>query len=304
MKLTVNTIVGAGIFFALFTIASCKKDASQQTTATVTTAESTTMSQENAEVEGDDDDVTEIGLSAGADLEVAAKATTEAGFSAPGGNLGARLDLFADLYFKLGPCATLSVFPADSTFPKTVTIDYGTAGCVCRDGKLRKGIIKLNFTAPIRRSGAVLTITFQDYYVNRKHVEGIKTITNLSADGAVKYSIEIKDGKISWPNGRWFTHTSLKTVTQIEGMATRTVRDDVYSIRVHAENKYANGTTVIRDTREPLIKPVACQWIVKGILKITINDAIFNIDFGTGDCDNKAILTNTQTNTSVEIILP
>ena len=304
MKMTFNACVGAGLLMALFTIASCKKDASQQTTTAVSNEEATTMSQENAEAEGDYDDVTEIGLSAGADLEVAAKATTEAGFNAAGGNLGARLDLFADLYFKLGPCATLTVSPNDSTFPKTVTIDYGTAGCLCRDGKFRRGIITLNFTAPIRRAGAVLTITFQDYYVNRKHVEGVKIITNLRADGAIKYSVQVKDGKISWPNGRWFTHTSLKTVTQIQGMDTRTVRDDVYSIDVHAENKYANGTTVVRDTKEPLIKPVACEWIVKGILKIKINNATFYIDFGNGNCDNKAVLTNVQINASIDIILP
>lgn len=302
--MTFNACVGAGILLAFLTIASCKKDASQQTSTPVSTEEATTMSQENAEVEGDDDDVTEIGLSAGADLEVAAKATTEAGFTAAGGNLGARLDLFADLYFKLGSCATLTVTKSDSTFPKTLTIDYGTAGCICRDGKFRRGTIILNFTAPIRRAGAVLTITFQDYYVNRKHIEGVKTITNLSAAGAIKYSVEVKDGKISWPNGRWLMHTSLKTVTQIQGMDTRTIRDDVYSIDVHAENKYANGTTVIRDTKEPLIKPVACEWIVKGILKIQINNATFFIDFGDGNCNNKAILTNAQLNTSIEIVLP
>jgi hypothetical protein len=301
MKVTFNTLVGASLCIAFFATASCKKDASGQSTTPVTTEEATIMSQESAEVEGDDGDVTEMGLSAGADLEVVAKAAAEPGNA--GINLGARLDLFADLYFKLGPCATITVSP-DTTFPKTVTVNYGTTGCLCRDGKFRRGVVTLTYTAPIRRPGAVLTITVQDYYVNRKHVEGTRIITNLSANGAVKYSVQVKDGKVSWPNGRGFAYASIKTVTQINGSETRTVRDDIYSIEGSAAIKYANGVTVTKETVSPLIKPVACDWIVKGILKVTINNVSLSIDFGNGDCDNKATLTNLKINTTVEIVLP
>lgn len=298
MKSTVKALVSAGLCIAFFTIASCKKDNSEQST-TVNEEEAAVISQENAEAEAEYDDATEIGFSAGADLEVALK-TTGIG---TGANLGTRLELFADLYFKLGPCATLTVTPSDTTFPKTVIIDYGS-GCICRDGKLRKGTIILTYSAPIRRSGAVLTITFRDYYVNRKHIEGIKTITNLSAGGAVKYSVQVEGGKISWPNGRGLTYAGIKTVTQVQGMDTRTVRDDVYSIEGRAETKYANGVTVVKNTETPLIKPVACGWMVKGVLKIKINDASFYIDFGNGECDNKASLTNVRLNTTIEITLP
>ena len=302
MKLSVKALISAGLCIALFSIASCKKDSSEQAAA-VSNEEAATMSQENAEAEAEYDDATEIGFSAGADLEVVVESIREAGSNGAGINLGTRLDLFADLYFKLGPCATITVTPNDTTFPKTVTIDYGS-GCVCRDGKFRKGVITLHFSAPIRRSGAVLTITFDGYYVNRKHIEGIKTITNLSAGGAIKYSVQVQDGKITWPNGRGFTYAGIKTVTQIRGMDTRTVRDDVYSIEGRSETKYANGVTVVKNTEEPLIKPVACGWIVKGVLKIKINNVTFLVDFGNGDCDNKAILTNVNLHKEIEIILP
>jgi hypothetical protein len=298
MKSSFKALIGAGLCIALFSITSCKKDNSEQA-ATVNEEEAAVISQENAEAEAEYDDAAEIGMAAGADLEVALQSANATG----GVNLGARLELFADLYFKIGPCVTITVSPNDTTFPKTITIDYGS-GCICRDGKLRKGAIILHYTAPLRRSGAVLTITFRDYYVNRKHIEGVKTITNLSADGAVKYSVQVEDGKISWPNGRGFTYAGIKTVTQVQGMDTRTVRDDVYTIEGRSETKYANGITVVKNTETPLVKPVACHWIVQGILKIKINNAAFYIDFGTGDCDNKALLTNVQLNKTIGITLP
>ena len=148
----------------------------------------------------------------------------------------------------------------------------------------------------------MLTITLQDYYVNRAHVEGVKTITNLSADGAVKYSVKIEGGKIAWPNGRGFTYEGTKTVSQIEGAATLGCGDDVYSIEARTKIKYANGITVTKNTESPLIKPVACSWITKGVLKITINDRVLHIDFGAGgSCDNKALLS--WANGQVEIRL-
>jgi len=149
----------------------------------------------------------------------------------------------------------------------------------------------LYFSGPLRKPGSVLTITLKDFYVNRAHIEGVKTITNLSANGVIKYSVKIEGGKVTWPNGRGFTYAGTKTVTQIEGAATATCADDVYSIEVRTQIKYANGTTVTKNSETPLIKPVACHWITKGVLKITINDRVMQVDFGAGgDCDNKALL--------------
>ena len=268
------------LFFAAVMFVACKKEASVQSTA-VTDEEAQTITQENASAEGEYDDVTEIGLSAGADLEASAETN--------GGVTTGRIELFADLQFKIGPCVKITVEPNDSTFPKTVTINYGD-GCLCRDGKFRKGAVILYFTAPIRRPGAVLTITLRDFYVNRAHIEGVKTITNLTENGTLKYSVQIKDGKISWPNGRGFTHDAMKVVTRISGGDTRTIRDDVYSIEGRSESKYANGITVTKNTETPLIKPVACNWIDQGILKVKINSREFFIDFGNGECDNKATI--------------
>lgn len=289
MKLKFNSYLSAVIFFTLIMFAACKKEGSTQSVE-VSDQEAQTISAETEEAEADDDDITELGLSVGADLEVAAETNNGAlptVRTATG--IRVKLDFLANLLSKTGPCTEVSVAPNDGSFPRTVTIDYG-AGCICQDGKFRKGRIVLFFTAPIRQPNAVLTITLDSFYVNRKHVEGTKTITNLSADGKLKYSVQVSGGKVTWPNGRAFTHEKLKVITQIEGMGTRTIRDDVFSIEGRSKIEYSNGIVVVKNTETALIKPVACLFIVEGKLKIKINRREFFIDFGTGECDNKALL--------------
>ena len=275
-------------------ISSCQKE-NHTTVASVSDEEASTVSQENASADADYDDITEIGFSADADIDVSA------GVEFNGRIEGVGLRVFENLAFKIGPCTTITVTPNDSTYPKTVVIDYHD-GCICRDGKFRKGSITLNYTKPLRRPGAILTITLKDFYLNRKHIEGTKTITNLSTGHTHIYSVVVTDGKVSLPNGRGFKYEKNKLVTQIAGMETRTIRDDVYSIEGRSKTSYANGTTVVLNTESPLVKPVACDWIVSGVLKIKINDRVLYLDFGNGDCDNKALLK--WNDRVVEITLP
>lgn len=300
MKSKLQLLATVWILFAGIALVSCKKESGLQSPS-ISEEEAVTAAQENTAADAEYDDIAEIGLSAGADLEASASDNGIATQSANGNGLDIRPKLFEDLQYKIGPCTKIEVSPNDSTFPKTVIINYGE-GCICRDGKFRKGAIVLHFTGPIRRAGSVLTITFRGYYVNRAHIEGTKTITNLSENGVHKYSTLVENGKVTWPNGRGFTYEGAKVVTQVRGMETRTVRDDVYSIGGRNKTVYANGTTIIKNTETLLIKPVACAWIVKGVLKVKINDRLVFINFGNGDCDNKATLT--WANGEKEISLP
>ena len=276
--------MGAFLFLSASILFSCQKDNSISNEP-VAEEEAITMSEESAAADAEYEETSEIGLSVDADLEAAARA----GHNNFGAALNANVDLFFELAFRLGPCTKITVTPNDSTYPKTVVIDFGS-GCLCRDGKFRKGTITLHFTKPIRRPGAVLTITLDNYYVNRAHIEGKKVITNQSEGGVVKYSVVVTGGKVTWPNGRGFQYEKVKTVTQVRGSETLTIRDDVYAVEGRSKTTYANGTTVIKNTETPLIKPVACNWIVKGILKIKINQRELFLDFGSGDFDNKALL--------------
>jgi hypothetical protein len=279
LSLTRTTLAALAVlsFLVLF---SCRKEKGGSSGQPVSEQEAAVYSEESAQTEASFDDVEDVSMIA---------ASEESDASAPNG----RLLPFEELRLRIGHCATVEVSPNDSTYPKTITIDFGE-GCECADGKFRKGIIIINLTGPIRRSGSVMTITLRDFYLNRAHIEGTKTVSNLSENGNIKFTVQVTGGKVTYPNGRGYTYEKLKYVNQVAGGDTKTCHDDVYHIEGRSKTEFANGVTIILNTETALVKKVSCPWITDGKLKITINDRVLFLDFGApnnGDCDNKALLT-------------
>lgn len=299
------TISLFAFLLAIFFVACQKDNSLGNTSSAVTEEEAAAYSEESTQAEASFDDAEDIGFTA------AEEEGNAGGFGVEGLTSGEQerifLPRFLELRGRIGDCATITVTPNDSTYPKTVTIDFGDS-CRGRDGKVRSGKIVLHFTGPVRRPGSVVTMTFVNYYVNRVHIEGTKLFKNLSEPPLLhKWSVEVIDGKVTFPNGRGYTYDGIKTVKQIAGMLTNMVRDDVYQITGRSKTVFRNGTTVNINTENPLIKKVACHWINEGKLKIKINERILFLDFGfpnNGDCDNKALLTWNNGNNQRVIILP
>jgi hypothetical protein len=292
--LSFNRIILAVLIAFATVLYSCQKESSSNSTQPVTEDEAVTYSDESAQAEGSFDDLDDISMQA---------ADEEGVVSAPNG----RIFPFIHLRLRLGPCAVITVTPNDSTYPKTVTIDFPGDGCWCADGKHRKGTIVMFFTGPIRRHGSVVTITLRDFYLNRAHIEGTKTISNLSEGGAVKFTVQVTGGKVTFPNGRGYKYEGIKYKAQIDGATTPEVADDVYRIEGRSKTEFNNGVTVNLNTETPLIKKVACDWINNGTLKIKINSRVLFLDYGApnnGDCDNKALLTWNNGNNHRLITLP
>jgi hypothetical protein len=309
--LSINRITLAA-FAVLFAVVlySCKKESSSNTSA-VTEADAATYSDESAQTEASFDDVEDVSMTAASEEGVAssgfASGTVVTGRGSDGFTEGHYLPNFDELRLRIGQCATITVTPNDSTYPKTVTIDFGTTGCLCPDGKFRKGAIVLSFTGPIRHTGSVLTITLNNFYLNLKHIEGTKIITNQGQNSNIIYTTQVIGGKVTFPNGRGYQYEGLKHVTQVEGGSTPMVGDDVYHIDGSSTTQFNNGVTINLSTDSTLIKKVSCPWISAGVLKIKINDRVLSLNYGApnnGDCDNKALLTWNNGNSSRLITLP
>ena len=285
----------------LFALVSCQKEGSLSTTDTVavTEEEAVTYSDESTQTEASFDDVEDVSM-------LAADEEGETSMFGRGGETG-RLFPFAELRIRLGVCASITVSPNDSTYPKTVTIDFGPDGCLCADGKFRRGAMVIHLTAPIRRPGAVMTITLDNFYLNRAKIEGTKIVSNLSENGDIRFTVQVVGGKVTHPNGRGYKYDGIKYVKQIEGGATRELRDDVYKLEVRSKTEYNNGLIINLNTETPLIKKMTCHWISDGTLKIKINSRILYLNYGApsnGDCDNKALLTWNNGNNQRLITLP
>ncbi len=297
------SIAVTAILFSTILFISCQKENSYSNNTDVTEEEAANLSDESSQAEASFDDAEDIAFTA-ADEEGNAGGFGVEGKSASTSRI--YLPTFFELRQRIGDCPVITVTPNDSTYPKTVTIDFGDS-CRGRDGKVRSGKLVIHFTGPIRRPGSVVTLTFVNYYVNRVHIEGVKIFKNLSEPPVHKWSIEVLDGKVTFPSGRGYSYDGIKTVTQIAGMLTAIVRDDVYKITGRSKTVFNNGKTVNINTEDPLIKKVSCPWISEGTLKIKINDRVLKLDFGfpnNGDCDNKALLTWNNGNSQRVIILP
>ena len=294
----INRISIAALSFLFATMLfSCQKDISAKNES-VTEAQAATYSEESVVSESSFDDAEDIASTA---------ADEEANASQYGINGREFHPLFTELRAAIGDCATITVTPNDSTYPKTITIDFGDS-CLGRDGKVRSGIITINISAPFRQPGSVVSTSFTNYYVNHVHLEGTKTFSNLSdtATHTHKWKVEVSGGKVTFPGGRGYSFESVKTKTQVAGMDTRICRDDVYEIEGRSQTVFNSGVTVTLNTETALVKKVACPWISDGKLKIKINDRILYLDYGFpagGQCDNKALLTWNDGNSQRIVIL-
>ncbi len=307
LSLSRITIATFAMMFTLM-IFSCQKENSSVSTDPVTEDEAVTMTDESTQADASFDDVEDIGVTAAEEEGDAAVFGRQGAVTTEGGGMSTDgySPLFLELRLRIGQCGTVTTVPNDNTYPKTVTIDFGD-GCLGADGKFRKGAIIIHLTGPIRRPGSVMTITLRDFYLNRAHIEGTKTYSNLSENSNIKFTVQVVGGKFTLPSGRGYSYQSLKYVKQIEGGATRTIRDDIYSIEGRSKTEFNGGLTVTLDTESPLIKKVICPWISDGVLKIKINSRVLFLNYGApsnGDCDNKALLTWNGGNSQRLITLP
>ena len=279
--LSINRVALVAITLSLaLSIFSCKKEKTE--TPAVTETEAAEYSAESMEAEASNDDIQDISMTA----------ADEEGIISAGRGEGLRPFPFLRLRLRIGANAVITVTPDDNTYPKTVTVDFGQ-GEICPDGKFRKGKIVLHFTGPIRHSGSVVTVTLVDFQVGRVKVEGTKVITNLSENGNIKFSVQVTNGKVTYPNGRSYTYEKLKYITQIAGGVTDEISDDVYSIEGQSKTTFKNGVVIAINTKDALIKKVSCAWISEGTLVVKVGTYEFSLDYGipnNGECDNKALL--------------
>ncbi len=292
MKKTINLTTWLTAFAVLgaLTFTSCKKNNSVENVTDETPAETAATvnaSAEDAQAEEQYDDVFNI--------------TASMNTNQVGENLGLGANVSG--LFSLGEspvspdtlarCFTITVVPnIPGVFPKTVTIDFGTTGCVGRDGKTRKGKIVSIYTNRMVVPGAKVSTTFVGYYVDSFKIEGTHITENTSTSNLQGWKVSVINGKITNTNtSNWRQWNSTKSVLQIEGNGTPGFPlDDVYKITGGAAGSNSFGHTWTSLIVDPLIKKFTCRWIVKGTVRMTRDSRQALLDYGNGNCDNQAIL--------------
>lgn len=206
-------------------------------------------------------------------------------------------------------CATATISPFDlTTWPKTVTIDFGTTNCLCNDGNYRRGVVTAVFTGRYQDSLTVITVTLTNYYHNDYKVQGTQTITNLGRNSAghLVYKVEVNGAVVTHPtNGTSTTWNTLQYREFYAGYNTPfNIFDDVYMITGNANGVSSDGEPYTIAVNDALQVNIGCRWIVKGKFTLTMNNypsypIVF--DYGTGACDANA--TATLNGTTYNIIM-
>ena len=193
---------------------------------------------------------------------------------------------------KVNSCATVTLSPADTTsFPKTMTIDFGT-GCTSTDGITRTGKIIAVLTGRIRATGTTVSVSFDNYSVNGYTLEGTYSITNNSGNGnGLNITTQVTAGKVTYPDGTtWYSYSGTHTMAQTAGTGTLTFADDIYSITGNYTAGSSAGKNLAVTITTPLVKNAGCRNIVSGIETFTYNNIPGTLNFGDGACDNQATL--------------
>lgn len=99
-----------------------------------------------------------------------------------------------------------------------------------------------------------------------------------------RWQRKVDNGKITDSSGKYWLHTALKNVIQIEGYSTRrNLLDDIFSITGTSAVTNSNGGARTSTIISPLIKKTICENITKGIKEVKAPGFNAIIDFGNGE---------------------
>ncbi len=190
-------------------------------------------------------------------------------------------------------CPTKTFSAAAGKFPLTVTLDFGTTGCTDANGKIRKGIITIVMSDTLSKTGATRTVTLSNYSIDGVQLERTVVVKNTGKDanGNPTFSRTVTGGKATFPTGKVATWSANQNLVQTAGAATKVKTDDIYNITGSKTGVTRNGKAFTATVTTPLIKRGDCKYIVQGKVDIEVGANVRSLDFGSGDCDDKGVMT-------------
>ena len=203
-------------------------------------------------------------------------------------------------------CATVTLEPIGTSFPKTLTIDYGTE-CIGPDGVVRSGKVIAVFDGNFRAEGTSINVSFETFASGQYAVAGKDSIYNNGTDGDGNpiFNEMITEAVISWGtqeilwqaelNRTWLEGDTTNFTTASDTMGGTFgmdgLNDDLFSIIGSASGNDSNTHPFSLEITQSLVLPTACEYISDGIL--TISPTNFNdgtVDYGAGECDKQATI--------------
>jgi hypothetical protein len=191
--------------------------------------------------------------------------------------------------FPPAPCA--SITRDTISIPNTITINYGTANCLCIDGRFRRGVVVISYLGQRRLAGSSYSVAFTNYHVNDHAVLG-SINGSFALNGSNPLITRNSNITVISLSGDTSTRSANRSIEMIAGNNTPQNRlDDVYLISGNSSIS-RNGLSRTQNILSPLRREGNCNWIVSGTLNMAVGNSMpRTIDFGNGSCDNQATVT-------------
>ncbi len=183
------------------------------------------------------------------------------------------------------------------TVNQIITIDFGD-GCEGPNGVIKSGMIIIAYDGRMKQVGSFREITFEDFYVDGIHVEGVRKVTNVTdsenAENSISFEIILEGGKITFPDETFAT----REVSHLRTLFFHSDRRENYAtLDGSASGVNLKGNDYEINIIETLIFKRGCRdgrivIPVQGVKEITVGERNAIIDYGDGTCDNEASITS------------
>jgi len=189
----------------------------------------------------------------------------------------------------LPDCVTITVVIVQNM--KTVTLDFGE-GCELRNGNLVSGKIIMTYERDPEAASKMITYSFEDFYFNRKNVEGGGSILReRSNENGNPQSTKTFDVTVTWPDGLFASKVGVKVREMVEGQSTPAWGDNVFLITGNWTFTRRNGNVLSANIIKELRRELACKFLVSGTIELSKNLNTAILDYGDGECDDLATVS-------------
>lgn len=213
----------------------------------------------------------------------------------------------------LPPSGTNTVVPSDTAYNNTTgaytntygfasfEIDYGTGGCAGSDNVVRSGKIKVQSThkwsvvdslakapSPIYYVAPTVTVTLENYKADGITYSGTIILKKTTTASSTTIKTTVTNGRCT--NGSWNIEYYCErnvTISTSNGVTTGSVWGTS-----GGKNREGRAFTTSISQSSPIIKKSNCKYISSGTIDISPDGfKTRTVDFGNGNCDNKATFT-------------
>ena len=182
-----------------------------------------------------------------------------------------------------------------------IILDYGE-GCTTKRDHVAKGKIIIHTDRNTKNAVVNMDYTFDDFYINDKKIEGQVEKTRFrNNDNGNRESRIIKGINMTWEDGSFSSIKEERNREWIAGDDNKIWSDNVFSITGNSVITRKNGKEFTKTIIQPLIRNLACKFIVSGTVEITSGDKTRQIDYGDGSCDDVAMLTRNDETFEIKI---